>query len=60
MFENWFSRRVPASHAEGREFESILRFGFEENILKEFVLNYIKYIQFRMLSKVLVNNSKKL
>ena len=51
---------MPASHAKGCEFESILRFGVDEKSLEEFVANYIKYIQFRMLGLVLMDNSNKL
>ena len=60
LLENWSSGRVSASHAEGCGFESILRFGVYEKILKEFVVNYMKYIQFRMLGSVLVDNSNTL
>ena len=51
---------MPASHAKGHEFESILCFGFDENILKEFVVNCIKYIEFRLLGLVLVDSFNKL
>ena len=44
MLGSWLSGRVPASHAEGCEFESTLRFCFDERILTEFVINYLKYV----------------
>ena len=44
MFGSRPSGRGPASHVHGRGFESTLRFCFDENTLKGFVVNYINYI----------------
>ena len=44
---------MPFSHAKGRGFESTLRLCFVEKILKACVVNYITYIQFRVLGLVL-------
>ena len=53
MLGSSLNGRVPASHANGCGFESILRFCFDENILKEVVVNYINYIEFRALGLIL-------
>ena len=42
-----------ASHAQGRGLESTMHFCFNENVLKEIVVNYMKYIQFRVLGLIL-------